>query len=139
MADLKLWGESRLAELRRDMDRLFDDICQDLGLNAAPAPCWELREEPEGYLASLEAPGLDPAGMLLDVTETGLTLSGRVAERRGGMCCVRRFRQRLILPGPVLPALARVSFEGDRLLVRLPRAPRPAPCAPITSDPKDPS
>lgn len=136
MADLKTWGDSRLAELRRDMDRLFDDICQDWGLPlaASPAPHWDVAADEGGYVASLLVPGLDPAGMLLDITETGLTLSGRVAECRAGMRCVRRFRQRLLLPGPVLPRLARVSFEGDRLVVRLPHAPQSTPSNP---DPKD--
>jgi len=85
---ISLWNDNRwhpLTELRREMDRLFDDNwltptvahTQQTGTQFAPA-C-DIEEEENHFLLALEMPGISKDDLKIEVIENQIVISG---ERR---------------------------------------------------------
>ncbi len=75
MADLKRWSRDEIARMRKEMDRLFDDLCTDFDLPVMfcrIAGDLDLREEGDVLIARLELGNIKPDDV--HVTVMGIVL-----------------------------------------------------------------
>lgn len=88
-APTERWGS--LAQLRREMDRLFDDFgssgwpvpgAMRLMSDMPPVPAMDLVERDDAYEITAELPGIDPKDVELKVSGDMLTLKGEKREEK---------------------------------------------------------
>ena len=123
--------------LRRDMNRLLDDMITRNNANSAWAPPVDVREDGNGIAISVELPGVDPENVELTTDNGLLTIRGnkseerkegdentqwRVVERSYGSF-VRSFR----LPKGVDEAKINASFDHGVLNIHVPKTALPQP------------
>ena len=126
MADFKLWGDSALENLRRDMDGLFDALCADYGLPPLFLPGGlRLRvvERARCVVVTTSLSGFSPEAIEVAASPRTLTISGRRGVQTPGGIDARAFRREIILPAPVDPAAASIEFTAHTLTVTLPKRP----------------
>ena len=123
--------------LRRDIDRLFEDV---MGRDAAQAgwtPVVDVREEENALVLELELPGVDPEQVEVTAENGVLTIRGeKRSERKEGderrrWHMVERthgaFHRAFQLPKGVDENQIEASFEHGLLTVRVPRSALPQP------------
>lgn len=126
-----------LFTLRREMDRLFDDVV-GRGTEATSqwVPAVDVREDEQGYRFELELPGVDPARVEITADNGVLTVRGdKVSERKESESArwhvVERltgsFRRSFQLPPNVAEDRIEAEFSQGLLTVRMPRAELPKP------------
>lgn len=131
MPDLKGWSYRELGRLRRDMDRLFDSLCQDYGLPGPKcAERAEIEEDDQEVRIRLVLPGLRARDLDVRVTELDLEISGRQEKATDQGRTLRGFTRRLGLPCRVQPDQVRAVYRDDVLNVILPKC-RGAQCRSI--------
>lgn len=122
MPNLKVWSSLEISKLKRDMDRLFESLCSDLGL---PDPfCREemqVEEDEEEIRVILALPGLSAENMDVKVTEYGLVISGCHEKNMPGGRSVQRFSRRMELPCRVVPGAVKAMFREGALRITLPK------------------
>lgn len=123
-----------LAELRREMDRLFDDWAPSQGttraLNAEWQPACEVDEADDHYLISLEMAGISKDQVKLETVDNQLVISGErnrqtkrnqegqtYTERRYG-----RFQRSFALPAGVDGSRIEANYQDGILRVYVPKA-----------------
>jgi HSP20 family protein len=122
MPDLKVWSSRELGRLRRDMDRLFDSLCDDYGL---PGPfcrdVMQVEEDEREIRVRLALPGLRVEDLDVRVMELGLEISGRREELTPHGRTEQRFTRRMGLPCRVQPDQVRAVYREDTLHITLPK------------------
>lgn len=127
---------SMIAEVHRELDRVFDRMLGDASTPGRPAsaigtwaPAVDVQETEGELRFTVEAPGLGPDDLQVDVTGEVLTISGekrverdetqgpfRLMERRVG-----RFSRSFTLPAHTDPDHASAEYENGVLTVSIPR------------------
>lgn len=138
-AGLEPAGLSTLADVRTEMNRLFDGLfARPLTLpgwlEAAESGGWfpavDLAEDPQRIQVRAELPGIDPKHVDVDVTEDRLVISGEkqhAASKSGNGWTHTEgqsgaFRRTIPLSDPVDPAKVTASFDNGVLTVELVKA-----------------
>lgn len=129
-------GEDAFTAMRREMDRLFDEMTRGMGLTRlTPAegmmtPRVDVRETDQAVEVCADLPGVDEKDLDLQFADNVLTIRGekrREAERREeGYHLVERsygrFFRRVPLPVEVEVDKAEARFERGVLTVTLPKS-----------------
>jgi HSP20 family protein len=87
MPELIIWKNNEIHKLRKDMDRMFDRLCGELGLltfseKAGKFPDIELIETDTDLVLRAEVPGLNPKDLEISIGETSLTIGGKLNQER---------------------------------------------------------
>lgn len=129
------WGT--LSELRREMDRLFDDFwtapgpSQPLqGMDSQWSPACDIEEADGHYVLSLEMPGVSKDQVKVEFHDSQLVISGErrsesqrkekgqtYSERRYG-----RFQRSFALPAGIDVAKVEANYQDGVLRVYVPKA-----------------
>ncbi|EPR43382.1 heat shock protein Hsp20 [Desulfovibrio sp. X2] len=120
MAELKIWGESQIELLRRDMDQLFAALCDDFGLpplKGAAGMRVRLDEAERLVVVEVDLPGFSGDEIEVAATERSLAVTARSA----GGGASRSLKRSIGLPVAVEPSGARAAHDGRTLTVTLPR------------------
>jgi HSP20 family protein len=124
MADLKLWGETQISKMKRDMDRRFEALCADFGLPPA-RPFGEagltVDEEGDGLVVRVAAPGLDPQDIGVAVARRRVTITARRVTRTEGGLRAESFRKELYLPCAVAARDVAAQYRDGIIEIRIPR------------------
>ena len=121
--------------LRREIDRLFDDVTSGTG-RMAWMPAVDVREDASNLTLEFELPGLDPEHVEVTAENGVLTVRGeKRAERKEGndrrYHLVERtygsFSRSFQLPAGVDESQIDAQFENGVLQVRIPKAALPQP------------
>lgn len=126
MADLKRWGQDKISRMRRDVDRLFDDLCMDLNLPAMfcrVSNDLELGEEGDSLVAKLNLGETHPDDVDVSVMERTLVISARSETRASQHSRVHAFRKEIRLPCVVQQKDVEAEVSDGILVVRLPKCP----------------
>jgi HSP20 family protein len=101
MFELTHWKDQEMKRLRRDMDRLFDRMCNGFGFSGLPRefvhlPRLEMAEADDTLILKAEIPGVDPDNLEVSVTAQTLTIKGNQQTRSekdspGGTRMERRY------------------------------------------------
>ncbi|MGE4290983.1 MAG: Hsp20/alpha crystallin family protein [Desulfovibrio sp.] len=122
MPDLKIWSSQEIDRLKRDMNRLFDSLCVDLGLPGSFCQEeMEVEEDDREIRVRLTLPGLSADDLQVKVTDYGLEISGRreVVTSEGRR--EQRFTRHLGLPCRVLPGEVKAAHREGVLRIALPK------------------
>lgn len=135
-------GTDPFGDLRREMDRLFDDFTKGwalpefVGGSGFLTPKVNVAETPAGLEVTAELPGIDQKDIELDITEGVLTLKAKhEAERREKdeekkYHLVERsygtFLRRITLPFAPVEDAVEATFDKGVLKVVVPRSPEAA-------------
>jgi HSP20 family protein len=130
-------GMGSVFGLRREIDRLFDDIYGGNASRATWVPTVNVREAKEAVLLEMELPGITPEQVDISIDNDMLTVSGekreerREGEEEGRYFLVERnygsFSRSFSLPPGVDAEQVDASFENGLLTIRIPRAALPQP------------
>lgn len=126
MADLKRWSRDEIARMRREMDRMFDDLCADFDLptmvcRMAGDLC--LREDDDTLIVRLELGNMNPDNVDVSVDERRLIIVADNALDTGGQRQSQTFRKELRLPCAIDPDRVEAEYMQGVLEVRLPKCP----------------
>jgi HSP20 family protein len=135
MANIVRRGERGIPDLRRQLDRLFEEFFQPgfIGgggnLPTEFVPQLEIGETEQGYVLRAELPGVDPNKIELDISEDVLSLRGEKEkeshEARGGYEYSERsygsFARSIRLPPGIDTAKIEAEFDNGVLNVRIPK------------------
>ncbi len=82
MTELIIWTNQEMNRLRRDMDRLFDQILSDIGIEpslmqSVPGPYIDIYEKGDILFVSAELPGVNAKDIEISVTENQLTIKAK--------------------------------------------------------------
>jgi HSP20 family protein len=136
---MSLWSEGALSpitELRREMDRLFDDFW------AAPAtqrqlqtagqltPACDVEEDKDRFLLTLEMPGVKKEDLRIEVLDNQLVVRGERRDERKGRDGAARYSERrfgkfersFALPAGIDASRIEASYEDGMLQLRVPKA-----------------
>jgi len=135
MADLTLWRQKELRQLRSEMDRMVKDFFRDFGASVFDEVQGEMvladiSEEDDSIVISAEIPGVDAGDLEIAVSPDALLIAGKRKEvlDSGGGKLERNssFSSRIKLPCRVDPDKVEARFEKQRLKIVLPK------CRPTT-------
>lgn len=128
-------GETRpLFGLRREIDRLFDDVVGSASTRWTPAV--DVRETEKSLAIDVELPGIKPENVEVDVENGVLSITGekrseRTNEEKGRYHMVERsygsFFRSFQLPAGVDESQIKASFHDGLLTVDIPKAALPQP------------
>jgi len=124
MADLKRWSRGEITRMRREMDRLFDELCSDFDLPVMVcrmAGDLRLREEDDILIVQLELGNMNPDSVNVSVREKRLVISAESARETPSRRQSQTFRKELRLPCAVDPDGVQAAFNDGVLEVRLPK------------------
>ena len=124
MADLKRWSRDEITRMRREMDRLFDELCSDFDLpvmvcRMAGDLC--LREEDDILVVRLELGNMNPDNVNVSVRERRLVIFAESARETPSRRQSQTFRKELRLPCVIDPSGVEAEFRDGVLEVRLPK------------------
>jgi HSP20 family protein len=128
MPNLKLWSQSELEKLKRNVDRLFDDFCSDFELPAMHdrmAGDLVFSNEHGEFVARMEIPGMKADDLVVTVHDGRMVISGEAECESGGTRTHRMFKKEVRLPCRVDAAEVRAVFEGGILEIHLPQCRNP--------------
>ncbi|MFW5837540.1 MAG: Hsp20/alpha crystallin family protein [Desulfovibrionaceae bacterium] len=124
MPDLRLWSEQELARMRRDVDRLFENLRQDLGLAGrrcvAPGRA-QLIDEGEALVVRVEIPGCAARNLDVVLHEQELMIAFQRKDRIDHARRVTSGSRRLRLPCRVDVEQAEARLSDGVLKVRAPK------------------
>jgi len=122
MADLKRWSRDEIARMRKEMDRLFDDLCTDFDLPVMfcrIAGDLDLREEGDVLIARLELGNIKPDDVHVTVMGHRLIISAESIIDAVGHRKTHTFRKEIGLPCLIRPEGVKAEFDDGVLEVRL--------------------
>ncbi|WP_147821504.1 Hsp20/alpha crystallin family protein [Salidesulfovibrio onnuriiensis] len=128
MPDLKLWSQTELEKLKRNVDRLFDDLCRDFDLPSMHhRVVGDLKFFEQGgeLVATMKISNMDPDDLMITVHDRRLFIAAETEEREGGRTERRMFRREVRLPCRVDPEDVKAVFDDGILEIRLPRCKNP--------------
>lgn len=130
-------GIGSMFGLRREIDRLFDDMYGGSQSRSSWTPSANVREGKNEVLLEMELPGIDPEQVDISIENDMLTVSGekrqerREGEEEGRYYLVERhygsFSRSFSLPPGVDADQVQASFDNGLLTIRIPRAALPQP------------
>ncbi len=126
MADLKRWSKDEISRMRREMDKLFDDLCTDFDLPVMfcrMAGDLDLIEEGDTLVARFELGNMNPDDVDVSVFDRHLLITAEtvaVAEKHKK---THTFRKEIKLPCVIRTAEVEARFSDGVLEVRLPKCP----------------
>lgn len=130
-------GFGSLFGLRREIDRLFDDVYGGSASRTTWTPSANVRESQDAVLLELELPGITPEQVDISIDNDMLTVSGekqaerRESEEEGRYYLVERsygsFSRSFSLPQGIDADQVEASFDNGLLTIRIPRAALPQP------------
>ncbi len=124
MPDLKRWSRDEISRMRREMDRLFDELCSDFDL---PFMFFRiagdifLKEEADTLVAKLELGSMSPDDVKVSVLDRRLIISAETISIEAGQRKTHKFRKELRLPCIIRPDGVEANFQDGILEVRLPK------------------
>lgn len=126
MPDLKRWSRDEIARMRREMDRLFDELCTDFDLpvmvcRMAGDLC--LKDEKDILVVRLELGNMNPDNVKISVQNRQLVISAECARETGKLLESQSFRRELSLPCDINADGVEVELMNGTLEVRLPKSP----------------
>lgn len=127
MPDLKRWSKDEISRMRREMDRLFDDLCTDFDLPVMAcriAGDLDLSEEGDTLVARLELGNIDPDDVAVSVLDRLLTISTKTFCFQEGQRKIHTIRKEIKLPCIIRPKDVVADFHDGILEVRLPKCPK---------------
>ncbi len=128
MPDLKLWSQTELEKLKRNVDRLFDDLCRDFDLPTMHHQVvgdLKFFEQGEDFVATMKIAHMDPEDVMITVHENRLLIAGETKVKEGPCRESRMFRREVRLPCKVDPEDVKAVFDDGILEIRLPRCKNP--------------
>ena len=83
MARLILWKNQEMNRLWRDMDRIFERVCDDFGMGHMPIagrefPIIDFIESKDTLTITAEIPGMNPEDFNVSITDNLLTIEGEM-------------------------------------------------------------
>jgi HSP20 family protein len=130
-------GTGSVFGLRREIDRLFDDIYGGNASRSSWVPTANVREAKDAVLLEMELPGITPEQVDISIDNDMLTVSGekreerREGEEEGRYYLVERnygsFSRSFSLPQGIDAEQVDASFDNGLLTIRIPRAALPQP------------
>lgn len=126
MADLKRWSQGELTRMRKDVDRLFDDLCTDFDLPAMFCRIGNdlnLSEEGDYLVARLELGNIHPDDVSVSVLDRRLLIKAETVTELGNHKKTHTFRKEIRLPCTIKTNEVRAEFRSGLLEIRLPKCP----------------
>lgn len=126
MADLKRWSQDEITRMKREMDRLFDDLCMDFDLPVMfcrIAGDLDLREEGDILIARLELGNMNPDDVNVTVHDRRLIITAKTVQTDDSRSSAHSFSKELKLPCIIRPQDVSAEFQNGVLEVRLPKCP----------------
>ena len=126
MADLKRWSQDEITRMRREMDRLFDDLCTDFDLPVMfcrMAGDLDLIEEGDTLVARFELGSMNPDDVNVSVFDRRLLIAAKTVEHFGAKRKTHTFRKEIKLPCVIRTDEVQAEFAEGVLEVRLPKCP----------------
>lgn len=126
MADLKQWSQDEIIRMRRDMDRLFDDLCTDFDLPVMfcrIAGDLDLQEEGDVLIVRLELGSINPDDVDVSVLDRRLLIKAETVDVEGKRKKTHSFRKEIKLPCIIRTGDVKAEFKSGVLEVRLPKCP----------------
>jgi HSP20 family protein len=130
MADLTIWKNEQLRQLRSEMDAMVRDFFRDFGtpifeqIQGEMMPV-DFREDGQTLIVAVSLPGLDIDNLEVAVSADVLLIDGQRKESREGegrsFVQSRHFANRIKLPCRVDPELVEASYENNKLQITLPK------------------
>lgn len=130
MADLTLWKDKQLKQLKSEMDRMVKDFFRDFGTPFfgeiyGDMGMVDIAEEGEAVTISIELPGFEAEDLEVSVSPESLIIGGRKKEAlhdQGGLLeRSSHFSNRIKLPCRVEPDRVAASYGDNRLKIVLPK------------------
>lgn len=129
MADLTLWKQKELRQLRAEMDRMVIDFFRDFGGSLFDEVYGEMlpadiSEEGDSVIITAELPGVAAADLDVAASPDSLMISGKKEAREGATGRVERrtsFSNRIKLPCRIDPDRVEAEFDQHRLKIILPK------------------
>lgn len=130
MADLTLWKQKELKQLRDEMDQMVMDFFRDFG-----APVFDdvrgdmiladISEEGDSLVISAKLEGVEPEDLEIAVSPDALVISGKKKAThntpQGRLERSSSFSSRIKLPCRIEPDQVEASFENHTLQIILPK------------------
>lgn len=126
MADLKRWSQDEIVRMRREMDRMFDDLCTDFDLPSMVCRMTgdlDLQESGDTLIVLMEMGNMNPEDVKVTVHERHLVISAQSIEVNGSRSELRTFRKEVKLPCIIRTDDVEAEFDEGTLKVRLPKCP----------------
>lgn len=124
MPDLRIWGETQISKMKRDMDRRFEALCTDFGLPPA-RPFGEaglsVEQDGDELVVRVVAPGLDPQDIGVSVAGRRVAIAARRVTRTGAGVRAESFRKELYLPCAVAAREVAATYSDGIIEIRIPR------------------
>ncbi|MBI9078347.1 MAG: Hsp20/alpha crystallin family protein [Pseudodesulfovibrio sp.] len=127
MPDLKRWSQDEISRMRREMDRLFDDLCADFYLPVSFCRVVgdiDLKEKGDTLVATMELGNMNPDDVNVSVLDRCLIIHAETFSMEGGKRKTKTFRKELKLPCIIRTDDVEANFQDGILEVRLPKCPR---------------
>lgn len=124
MANLKRWSQDEITRMRSEMDRLFDDLCNDFDLPVMFCRMTgdlDLQEENETLVARMELGNINPDDVSVSVYDRRLRITAKTVEVTAGHRKTHSFKKELKLPCVIRTEDVRAEFDDGVLEVRLPK------------------
>jgi len=126
MADLKHWSRDEISRMRKEMDRLFNDLCMDFDLPTMFCRVTgdlDLREEGDTLVARFELGNMNPDDVDVSVFERRLIILAKSEAHAGNNMKSNTFRKEVRLPCVIRPKDVKAEFKDGVLVVSLPKCP----------------
>jgi HSP20 family protein len=134
MPGLILWKNQEMNRLKRDIDRLFDRVCDDFRIASRPfgereMPLIDLSESEEFLIIMAELPGMDPEDLDISLDEDILTIKGEIKQKcsedneniHRTETAYRVFSRSLQLPCKVKMDEVEASYKKGVLRITMPK------------------
>jgi len=124
MADLKRWSRDEISRMRRDMDRMFDDLCTDFNLPLMLCRMTgdlELVEEKGVLVARMALGTMNPDTVRVTAHDRRLIIEAQSIVEEGHRREARSFSKEIRLPCRIQANGVEMRFVNGILEVRLPK------------------
>lgn len=130
MADLILWKDRELRQLRSEMDNMVKEFFRDFGTSVlddvrGEAMVMDLTEKSDAVIITVQLPGIKAEDLDLSVSPEFLVITGMRKEtldsKGGSIERNQKFSNRIKLPCKIEPDKVRASYENNILEIILPK------------------
>ena len=131
MAYLVKRGRAYDADMMRNFDSMVHRVFGSAGVDLAPFPAVDTREESDGYVIEVELPGFAEDDVNLELKDNILSISSvdktDETEETGNVRRRRSFNRRFSLPRDVNRDDVHAAFTNGLLVIRLNKQPEAQP------------